>query len=82
MGILLTMDAEQGVVAIRIINPRELIPIHYNDYEVFKSPLDDFKKAVEAAGFSDRVKYLSHGETYDFEVPASRVASFGGAASQ
>jgi L-ascorbate metabolism protein UlaG (beta-lactamase superfamily) len=72
MGILLTMDAEQGVEAIRIINPREVIPIHYNDYEVFKSPLEDFRKAVEAAGFSDRVKYLSHGETYNFEVPASR----------
>jgi L-ascorbate metabolism protein UlaG (beta-lactamase superfamily) len=74
MGILLTMDAEQGVEAIRIINPREVIPIHYNDYEVFKSPLEDFKKAVEAAGFADRVKYLSHGETYAFEVPASRFS--------
>jgi L-ascorbate metabolism protein UlaG (beta-lactamase superfamily) len=72
MGILLTMDAEQGIEAIRIINPREVIPIHYNDYEVFKSPLEDFKKAVEAAGFQDRVRYLSHGETYDFEVAASR----------
>jgi L-ascorbate metabolism protein UlaG (beta-lactamase superfamily) len=74
MGILLTMDAEQGVEAIRIINPREVIPIHYNDYDVFKSPLEDFRKAVEAAGFADRVKYLSHGETYDFEVPASRLS--------
>ena len=43
MGILLTMDAEQGVEAIRVINPREVIPIHYNDYEVFKSPLEDFQ---------------------------------------
>src|SRR3954469_24779899 len=50
MGVLLTMDAEQGVEAIRIINPREVIPIHYNDYEVFKSPLEDFRKAVEEAG--------------------------------
>ena len=73
MGILLTMDAEQGVEAIRIVNPREVIPIHYNDYEVFKSPLEDFRRAVEAAGFADRVRYLSHGETYDFEVPASRT---------
>jgi L-ascorbate metabolism protein UlaG (beta-lactamase superfamily) len=72
MGILLTMDADQGVEAIRIINPREVIPIHYNDYEVFKSPLEDFRKAVEAAGFADRVRYLSHGETYNFEVPESR----------
>jgi L-ascorbate metabolism protein UlaG (beta-lactamase superfamily) len=73
MGILLTMDAEQGVEAIRIINPREVIPIHYNDYEVFKSPLEDFKRAVEEAGFAERVKYLSHGEAYDFEVPSSRI---------
>ena len=59
--------------AVRIINPREVIPIHYNDYELFKSPLDDFKRAVEAAGFGARVRYLSHGETYDFGIPASRV---------
>ncbi|HJQ70619.1 MAG TPA: MBL fold metallo-hydrolase [Blastocatellia bacterium] len=73
MGILLTMDAEQGVEAIKIINPREVIPIHYNDYEVFKSPLEDFKRAVEAAGLNARVKYLAHGETYEFEIPRSRV---------
>jgi L-ascorbate metabolism protein UlaG (beta-lactamase superfamily) len=73
MGLLLTMDAEQGVEAIRLINPREAIPIHYNDYEVFKSPLDDFKKAVRDAGLESRVRYLSHGDTYDFELPASRI---------
>jgi L-ascorbate metabolism protein UlaG (beta-lactamase superfamily) len=72
MGILLTMDAEQGVEAVKIVNPRKVIPIHYNDYEVFKSPLEDFKRAADAAGLTDRMIYLSHGETYDFEVPASR----------
>lgn len=74
LGILLTMDAEQGVEAIRIINPDEVIPIHYNDYEVFRSPLEDFKRAVEEAGFADRVRYLSHGETYNFEVSRFRTA--------
>lgn len=73
MGILVTMDAEQGVEAVRIINPREVIPIHYNDYEVFKSPLEDFRQAIEEAGLGDRVTYLSHGETYNFEVPAERL---------
>lgn len=73
MGILLTMDAEQGVEAIRIIDPREVIPIHYNDYTVFKSPLEDFKKAVAEAGLESRVRYLSHGETYNFEVPEGRL---------
>lgn len=72
MGMLLTMDDEQGIEALRIIDPREVIPIHYNDYEVFKSPLEDFKQAVAAAGFEERVSYLSHGETYNLEVPANR----------
>jgi L-ascorbate metabolism protein UlaG (beta-lactamase superfamily) len=72
MGLLLTMDAEQGVKAIRIIDPREVVPIHYNDYEVFESPLEDFKEAVTAAGFEERARYLSHGETYHFEVSETR----------
>jgi len=71
IGIMVTMDAGQGVEAIRIIEPRTAIPIHYNDYTVFKSPLEDFKRAVAEAGLEDRVHYLSHGDTYEFEVPAA-----------
>ncbi|HYH06023.1 MAG TPA: MBL fold metallo-hydrolase [Thermoanaerobaculia bacterium] len=72
-GVLLTMDAKQGVEAIRITNPRTAIPIHYNDYGVFKSPLDDFKVAVREAGLEERVHYLAHGETFDIEVPPARL---------
>ncbi|HEX8409688.1 MAG TPA: MBL fold metallo-hydrolase [Thermoanaerobaculia bacterium] len=72
-GVLLTMDAKQGVEAIRITNPRTAIPIHYNDYGVFKSPLDDFKTAVREAGLEQRVHYLAHGETFDIEVPPTRM---------
>ena len=69
LGILVTMDAEQGVEALRIIDPSIAVQIHYNDYGVFKSPLEDFQKAVTEAGLEDRVRYLAHGETYEFEVP-------------
>ena len=72
-GVMLTMDGRQGVEAIRLIRPKLSIPIHYNDYNVFRSPLDDFKKAVSEAGLEERVRYLSHGETYEFEVPQSRI---------
>jgi L-ascorbate metabolism protein UlaG (beta-lactamase superfamily) len=72
LGLMLTMDGKQGVEAIKLINPHEVIPIHYNDYKVFKSPLEDFKHAVRDAGLEQRVRYLQHGETYTFEVPASR----------
>ncbi|BAY31558.1 hypothetical protein NIES2107_34170 [Nostoc carneum NIES-2107] len=67
-GILLTMDAMQGVQAIKIIAPHTAIPIHYNDYTVFKSPLEDFMQAVTAAGLETQVRYLNHGETYKFTV--------------
>ena len=72
LGILVTMDASQGVEAIRIIEPRTAIPIHYNDYTVFKSPLEDFKRAVAEAGLEHQIHYLGHGDTYEFEAPAAR----------
>jgi L-ascorbate metabolism protein UlaG (beta-lactamase superfamily) len=71
LGIVVTMDAEQGMEAMRVIDPRTAVPIHYNDYEAFESPLEDFKKAVNEAGLEDRVHYLAHGDTYEFEVPGA-----------
>ncbi len=73
LGVLVTMDAAQGVEMIKIVAPTRSIPIHYNDYTVFKSPLADFQAAVNAAGLDRRVSYLNHGDSYDFEVPASRL---------
>lgn len=67
-GILLTMDAKQGVQAVQIIAPHTAIPIHFNDYTVFKSDLEDFKKAIVQAGLENKIKYLNHGDTYTFTV--------------
>ncbi len=69
MGIMLTMDGKQGAQALKLIAPEMAMPVHFDDYTVFQSPLDDFKKAVQAAGLENKVKYLSHGETYIFDVP-------------
>jgi L-ascorbate metabolism protein UlaG (beta-lactamase superfamily) len=66
LGILVSMDAKQGVEAMRIVDPALAIPIHYNDYDVFTSPLSDFQEEVRAAGLENRIHYLSHGETYTF----------------
>ena len=71
LGIMVTMDAEQGLEAMRIVDPRTTIPIHYNDYEVFGSPLEDFRRAVSGANLEDRVHYLAHGDTYEFEFPGT-----------
>lgn len=74
LGILLTMDGRQGVQAVRLVGPRTVIPIHYNDYTVFKSPLADFLRAAERAGLKDRVIVLRHGERYTFDVPRAAAA--------
>lgn len=73
LGIMVTMDAKQGVEMIKIIDPTIAVPIHYNDYTVFKSPLSDFKKAVKAAGLERKVRYVEHGDTYTWKVPESRT---------
>jgi L-ascorbate metabolism protein UlaG (beta-lactamase superfamily) len=74
LGIMVTMDAEQGVQMLRIVNPQRAIPIHYNDYDVFKSPLSDFQREVQTAGLADRVHYLNHGETYTFSISPNRLS--------
>ncbi len=67
LGVMkVTMDGEDGVRMLQIIAPHHAIPIHYNDYTVFKSPLSDFQKAVTEAGLQDKVTYLKHGDTYRF----------------
>jgi L-ascorbate metabolism protein UlaG (beta-lactamase superfamily) len=66
LGVLVTMDAQQGIEALRIIRPDLAIPIHYNDYDVFKEPLEAFVRAAERAGWKDKVRYLCHGDTYEF----------------
>jgi L-ascorbate metabolism protein UlaG (beta-lactamase superfamily) len=74
LGVLLTMDGAQGASMMRIVQPRLAIPIHYDDYTVFRSPLSDFQEAVSAAGFSDRVHYLLRGDTFTFQTPRGRFA--------
>jgi L-ascorbate metabolism protein UlaG (beta-lactamase superfamily) len=73
MGTLVTMNARQGIEALRIVKPEKAIPIHYNDYDVFREPLEEFVKAVERAGWKDKVRYLDHGETYEFSTRPSRA---------
>ena len=63
---VVTMTGEQAVRAVEITRPRTAIPIHYNDFSVFTSGLDDFKKAAEKSTAATQFYYLDHGETYTF----------------
>ncbi|KAI1321904.1 Metallo-hydrolase/oxidoreductase [Xylariaceae sp. FL0255] len=68
--LMVTMDAKQGVKLMRLLNPDVTIPIHFDDYDVFLSPLEDFKAEVEKMGqeWKDRVVYLNRGDSFRFQV--------------
>ncbi|KAL8735143.1 MAG: hypothetical protein Q9166_001019 [cf. Caloplaca sp. 2 TL-2023] len=66
--LMVTMDAEQGLGLVKLIDPDLTIPIHYDDYDVFLSPLEDFKKKIEEAGLQDKVIYLDRKDKYNFNV--------------
>ena len=62
MGMTVTMDGEQGVELLETIRPRLAVPIHFDDYEAFKSPLSEFRTALENAGLQDAVRYIARGD--------------------
>ncbi|MCV7030932.1 MBL fold metallo-hydrolase [Mycobacterium sherrisii] len=63
---VVTMTGEQAVRAVEITKPRTAIPIHYNDFSVFLSGLDDFQRAAEASSATTDFVYLAHGDSYTF----------------
>jgi L-ascorbate metabolism protein UlaG (beta-lactamase superfamily) len=75
LGVLVTMDGTQGVELLKLVRPRRAIPIHFNDYDVFTSPLSDFEREAAAAGLQDCVHYLGHGGIYAFKAAAKRAAA-------
>ena len=62
-GLMVTMDGEQGAELLAAVTSDRAIPIHIDDYEVFRSPLSDFREQVERRGLDDRVAYVDRGET-------------------
>ncbi|KIR52007.1 lactamase [Cryptococcus gattii Ru294] len=66
LAVMVTMDAKQGVELMRLIKPDVTIPIHFDDYDVFASPLEDFQKLVQQEGLGGGVVYLDRGEKYQF----------------
>lgn len=62
-GLMVTMDGLQGAELLRVVEPRRAVPVHYDDYEAFASPLSDFQREVEARDLAERVTYVERGDT-------------------
>jgi L-ascorbate metabolism protein UlaG (beta-lactamase superfamily) len=61
-GLLVTMDARQGAEMTRLLAPRRVLPVHYEEYGVMRSPLADFLAEAERQGFADRLIHCDRGE--------------------
>lgn len=70
-GIMVTMDARQGADLLEAVRPPRAVPIHYNDYEVFSSSLDDFVDEARRRGLDKQVVTVHHGQTV--RLPTART---------
>jgi L-ascorbate metabolism protein UlaG (beta-lactamase superfamily) len=69
-GLMVTMDAVQGADLVELVKPAMTIPVHFDDYRLFKSPLSDFRAEVSRRGIADSVRFVGRGDTV--ELPPRR----------
>ncbi len=69
LGMLVTMDAQQGVDLVELVRPGVAVPVHYDDYGVFRSPLSEFRAEAQRRLPAGAVQYVERGQT----VPLARL---------
>ncbi|MBE1537750.1 MBL fold metallo-hydrolase [Actinomadura algeriensis] len=73
LGLLtVTMDGRQGARWLRTSGCATVVPVHYDDYTVFKSPLSDFEGELHRRGMDARLRRVERGGTVPI-VPRSRT---------
>jgi L-ascorbate metabolism protein UlaG (beta-lactamase superfamily) len=65
-----TMDDVQGVDFLQRVRPRAAVPVHHDDYGVFRSPLSDFVARAEGAGLGGLVVPVRRGGTVSLDPAA------------
>jgi L-ascorbate metabolism protein UlaG (beta-lactamase superfamily) len=62
LGMLVTMDHEQGADLVGAIEPGLTVPVHTDDYGVFHSAMADFRAEVLRRGLPGQVRPVRRGE--------------------
>ncbi|MFN2478657.1 MAG: hypothetical protein ABR615_05735 [Pseudonocardiaceae bacterium] len=62
VGVLVTMDGRQGTDLMQQIRPGMTVPVHYDDYSAFRSPLQDFLNEARSRGLADGVQVVQRGQ--------------------
>ncbi|MFI9810086.1 MBL fold metallo-hydrolase [Streptomyces sp. NPDC052301] len=61
-GFVVTMDGAQGAELARRLGHPRVMPIHYDDYAVFRSPLEDFLTEADRLGLRERLVLCARGQ--------------------
>ncbi|WP_019629157.1 MBL fold metallo-hydrolase [Actinomadura atramentaria] len=61
--VTVTMDGRQGADWVETVQCATVVPVHYDDYTVMKSPLSDFDAQMARRGLADRVRRVRRGES-------------------
>ena len=60
--LMVTMDGRQGTDLLELLRPHRAVPVHYDDYDAFRSPLSDFLAETGRRGLAERVVTVARGE--------------------
>ncbi|HET8605240.1 MAG TPA: MBL fold metallo-hydrolase [Marmoricola sp.] len=60
-GLVVTMDAVQGADLAELLQARTNVPVHFDDYGVFRSPLRDFRAEMQRRGLAGQVTWVEPG---------------------
>ncbi len=59
-----SMDGRQGARWVETVGCATVIPVHYDDYTVFRSPLSDFERELGRHGLHGRLRRVERGGTH------------------
>jgi L-ascorbate metabolism protein UlaG (beta-lactamase superfamily) len=63
LGITVTMDARQGADLVELLKPPVTVPVHFDDYTRFRSPLGDFLAEVGRRELPGELRTVQRGDT-------------------
>ena len=63
-----TLNADEAIELCRELNPRAIIPLHFEGWKHFREPRDTAIQEFAASPFRDRVHWLARGGTLELEV--------------
>jgi L-ascorbate metabolism protein UlaG (beta-lactamase superfamily) len=62
-GVLVTLDHRGGVDLLNLLEPRQAVPVHFDDYGLFHSPVSNFLQEVRLRKPATEVHLLNRGDS-------------------